>query len=93
MVVAIHLPDSSAYFAYPEEDVLKQHIKNIGKTNVSLDFLRDTSTDSCIRARANGKKKKCVIIPHTPYIPEEILRKLYQGMIIILLFMSTMYQN
>ena len=27
----------------------------------------------------NGKKKKYVIIPHHPHIPEEVLQKLYQG--------------
>lgn len=45
-VVAIHLTDASAH---PNEELLKQHVKKVGKTNVALDFLRDTSRDSCAR--------------------------------------------
>jgi len=61
-VVAINLTDASSYYTHPDEDLLKQHIRNVGKTNVSLDFLRDTSVDTCVRPRTNGKKKKCVVI-------------------------------
>ena len=78
-VVAINMTDASSYYTHPDEDVLKEHIKKVGKTNVSLDFLRDTSTDTSVHPRANGKKKKCVVIPHNPSVPEEILQQLFQG--------------
>ena len=78
-VVAINMTDASSYYTHPDEDVLKEHIKKVGKTNVSLDFLRDTSTDTSVRPRANGKKKKCVVIPHIPSLPKEILQRLFQG--------------
>ena len=55
--MAINMTDASSYYTHPDEDVLKEHIKKVGKTNVSLDFLRDTSTDTSVRPRANGKKK------------------------------------
>ena len=78
-VVAINMTDASSYYTHPDEDVLKEHIKKVGKTNVSLDFLRDTSTDTSVRPRTNGKKKKCVVILHNPSTPEEILQRLFQG--------------
>ena len=78
-VVAIHLMDASAYYSHPNEELLKQHIKKVGKTNVALDFLRDTSRDTVVLARKNGKKK-CAVIPHNPSLPEEILQELYRGM-------------
>lgn len=80
-VVAIHLTDASTYYTHPNEELLKQHIKKVGKTNVALDFLRDTSRDTVVLARKNGKKKKCAVIPHNPSVPEEILQELYRGMI------------
>ena len=46
---------------------------------MSLDFLRDTSSDTSVHPRRNGKKKKCVVIPHNPSVPEEILQWLFQG--------------
>ena len=79
MCVAIHLTDASSFYAPPCEDVLKQHIKKVGSTNVPLDFLRDTSTDNMLIPRKNGKKKKCAVIPHQPSLPEEILKQLYRG--------------
>ena len=78
-VVAIALTDTSSYYSPPDEDLLRMHIKKVGKTNVPIDFLRDTSTDTRVRPSANGKKKKCVVIPHVPSIPEELLQRLYQG--------------
>ena len=78
-VVAINMTDASSYYTHPDKDVLKEHIKKVGKTNVSLDFLRDTSTDTSVRPRTNGKKKKCVVILHNPSTPEEILQRLFQG--------------
>ena len=78
-VVAIALTDASSYYSTPDEDLLRTHKKKVGKTNVPIDFLRDTSTDSAIQPRANGKKKKCVVIPHVPSIPEELLQRLYQS--------------
>ena len=80
LAVAIHLTDASTYYTHPNEDMLKQHIKKVGQTNVPLDFLRDTSTDTIVRPRKNGKKKKCAMIPHNPSVPEEILQQLYRGM-------------
>jgi len=79
-VVAINLTDASSYYTHTDEDLLKQHSRNVGKTNVSLDFLRDTSVDTCVRPRTSGKKKKCVVIPHIPSVPEEILQQLFLGM-------------
>ena len=79
-VVAIHLTDASTYYTFPNEDLLKQHIKKVGKTNVPLDFLRDTSRDTVVLARKNGKKK-CAVIPHDPSVPEEIPQELYRGMV------------
>jgi hypothetical protein len=78
-VVAIHLTDASTYYTYPNEDILKQHIKKVGQTNVALDFLRDTSKDTAALSRKNGKKKKCAVIPHNPSVPDEILQQLYRG--------------
>ena len=67
-------------YSHPNEELLKQHIKKVGKTNVALDFLRDTSRDTVVLAKKNGKKKKCAVIPHNPSLPEEILQELYRGM-------------
>ena len=47
---------------------------------MALDFLRDTSRDTIVLARKNGKKKYAVI-PHNPSVLEEILQELYRGMI------------
>ena len=77
--MAIHLTDASAYYSHLNEELLKQHIKKVGKTNVALAFLRDTSRDTVVLARKNGKKK-CAVIPHNPLVPEEILQELYRGM-------------
>ena len=79
-VVAVYLSDAATYYAHPNEDLLRQHIKKVGKTNVPIDFLRDTSRDTIVLPRKNGKKKKCAVIPHNPCIPEEILQELYRGM-------------
>lgn len=62
-VVVINITDASA---------------KVGKTNVALNFLRDTSTDTAVLARSNGKKK-CAVISRNPSVPEEILRELYRG--------------
>ena len=70
-VVAINMTDASSYYTHPDEDVLKEHIKKVGKTNVSLDFSRDTSTDTSVRPRTNGKKNLST--------PEDILQRLFQG--------------
>ena len=78
-MVAINLTDASSYYTHPDEDMLKQHM---GKTNVSLDFLRDTSIDTSVRPRTNGKKK-CVVIPHIPSIPAELFQRLFQGMYLL----------
>lgn len=78
-VVAIAMTDASSYYTPPDEDLLRTHLKKVGKTNVPIDFLRDTSTDTKVRPSQNGKKKKCVVIPHLPSIPEELLQRLYQG--------------
>ena len=48
------MTDASSYYTDPDEDVLKEHIKKVGKTNVSLDFLRDTSTDNFVHPRTIG---------------------------------------
>ena len=77
-VVAIHLTDASAYYSHLNEELLKQHIKKVGKTNVALNSLRDTSRDTIVLPRKNGKK--CAVIPHNPSVPEEILQELYRGM-------------
>ena len=45
-------------FTYPNEQLLKEHANKVGKTNVSLDFLRDKSRDSVVHPRKSGKKKK-----------------------------------
>ena len=78
-VVAINLTDASAYYMHPNEELLKQHIRKVGKNNVALDFLRDTSRDPVVQPRKNGKKKKCAMIPHNPSVPEELLQELYRG--------------
>ena len=80
-VVAVHLTDALTYYTSPNEELLKQHIKKVGKTNIPLDFLQDTSRDAVVLPRKNGKKKKCVVIPHNPSVPEEILQELYRGMV------------
>ena len=79
-VIAVHLTDASTYYTFPNEELLRQHIKKVGKTNVPLDFLRDTSRDTVVFPRKNVKKK-CVVIPHNPSVPEEILQELYPGMV------------
>lgn len=81
LVVAIQLTHASTYYTHPNEDMLKQHIKKVGQINVPIDFLRDTSTDTTVRPSKNGKKKKCVVVPHKPSVPEEILQQLYRGII------------
>ena len=55
-VVAVHLIDTSIYYTFRNEELLKQHIKMVGKTNVPLDFLQDTSRDTIVLARNNGTK-------------------------------------
>ena len=44
-------------FTYPNEQLLKEHVNKVGKTNVFLDFLRDESRDSVVHPRKNGKQK------------------------------------
>ena len=68
--------DAARYYAHPNEDLLRQHIKKVGRTIVPIDFLRDTSRDTIVLPRKNGKKK-CAVI-HC--IPEEIFQELYRGM-------------
>ena len=43
-------------FTYPNEQLLKELVNKVGKTNVSLDFLRDESRGSVVHPRKNGKK-------------------------------------
>lgn len=74
-VVAINLTDASTYYTYPNEDILKQHVKKVGQTNVPLDFMRDTSRDTVVIPRKNGKKKKCVVIPHNRSVPAGTISK------------------
>lgn len=46
-----------------------------GKTTASLSFLNDTSTDTAIKSRINGKQRKCWMIPH-PSISQVIVRRM-----------------
>ena len=81
MVVAINLSDAAGYYEYSNEELLKEHVRKIDPKNVNvpIDFLRDTCTDVIVHPRANVEKKKCIVIPHLPHIPKELLQKLYQG--------------
>lgn len=52
-----------------------------GKTNASVPFLNDTSTDTIIKPSMNGKQRKCCQIPHSA-ISKDVLQKLIErGMI------------
>ena len=68
-VVAITLTNASSYYSPPDENLLRMHIKKVGKTNVPIDFLRDTSTDTTVRPRANGKKKEVRSHPTCSFDP------------------------
>ena len=77
--MAVYFSDAATYYPHPNEYLLRQHIKKVGRTNVPIHFLRDTSRDTIVLPRKNGKKK-CAVIPHNPCIPEEIIQELYRGM-------------
>ena len=55
-VVAIYFTGASAYYTHPNEELLKQHVKKVGKTNVALDFLRDTSRDTAVLPRMGRRR-------------------------------------
>ena len=72
-VVAVYFSDAATYYLHPNEDLLRQHIRKVGKTNVPIDFLRDTSRDTIVLPRKNGKKK-CAVIPTTPVYQKRFFR-------------------
>ncbi len=79
VAVAVHAGDASPYHTASNEEELKKHIRaKGGQTNVALAFLKDTSQDTAVQPRKNGKTKKCWIVPHDA-LPEELLRQLYTG--------------
>lgn len=61
-----------------DEKVFKKHVTSAnGRVDASLPFLNDSSTDTVVRPRLNGKQRKCCQIPHSS-ISKDLIKKLIE---------------
>ena len=75
---AIRLVEAIKYLELESKSKTIETFKEIGETNVSLDFSKDKCTDEVLQPTKNGKKKRCCVINHD-IIPQEILKEFYEG--------------